>query len=160
MTGILGGIAITSAQLRHILLRTQYAGDYHLMQRYTLDIKTIVECLSDILQKNSCTRHQIRDAGIQRVDVIIWIGSDIHQFALTGLGILTVSDRCDSPLLRCHQLDSIGIGKGNGVVGHGTDAVRTTVMIQRRRYDGFGYFLEDDAWFGYRRPYPPNDGEQ
>lgn len=124
MAGILRGIAVAPAQLNDILLRAQHAGDNHLMQRHTLDIERVVERLADILEQNGCSRHQIRNAGIQRIDVIIRIGANIDQFTLAHLGILAVLDGRYAPLLGSSQLYTVGVGKGFGIAGDTEDAVR------------------------------------
>ena len=123
VTGVLGGITITTAQFGDILLRTEYTGHNQLMHGDTLDIKAVEEGLSDILQQHSGTRHQIRDAGVKRVDVVIGIRPHIDQFALTRLSILTVLDRRDAPLLGSHQLHGIRIGKSLSIAGNRQDAM-------------------------------------
>jgi hypothetical protein len=69
-------------------------------------------------------RHEVRDAGIELVDVIVWIRTHIHQLALTSLGILTVLHRRYSPLLSCGELYSIGIRKTLLIRSHRTDLMR------------------------------------
>jgi hypothetical protein len=53
------------------------------VQGQSLHIQTVKERLTDILQEDSSMRHEIRDAGIEFVDVIIGIGVDIYQFTLS-----------------------------------------------------------------------------
>ncbi len=120
VTGVLGGIAVTAAQFGDILLRTEHTGHNDLMHGDALDIQTVEERLTDILQQHGGTRHQVGNAGVKRVDMEIGIGAHIDQFALTRLGILTVLDRRDAPLLGSHQLYGIGIGKRLGIAGDGS----------------------------------------
>ena len=134
MAGILGGIAVASAQLHHIFLRTEHARDNHLVQRNALDIKAVEEGLTDILQEHGGARHQVWYAGIQRIDVIIRIGTDIHQFAFARFGILAVTYRRDAPLLCCGELDGISIGKSFRITGYGTDAM--VFLGGRRNVEG------------------------
>jgi hypothetical protein len=71
------------------------------MEGYALHIQTIEESLTDILQEHRSARHQIRDAGVQRIDVIIGIGPDINEFSLARLGIFAVTYRRYAPLMGC-----------------------------------------------------------
>jgi hypothetical protein len=130
------------------------------MKGHSLDIETVEERLTDIMQKNGSTGHQIRDAGIKWINVIIRTGGDIHQLALAGFCILTVTYGRHSPMLRGHQLDGIGIRESYCITRHRTDAMRALGIIGRYVYDGFSYLLEHDAGFCYRRPYPPHDSQQ
>ena len=71
MARVLSGIAVATTQFYHIFLRTEHTGNYQLMEGHTLHVKTIVEGLSDVLQQDGCMGHQIRNAGIKRVDMIV-----------------------------------------------------------------------------------------
>ena len=109
MAGLLCSIAITTTQLDHIFLRAKYAGNNQFMHGDTLNIKAVEESLTDILQENSSTRHEIWNAGIERINMEIGIRADINQFTLTGFSILTILNRRYAPLLGSNQLYSIGI---------------------------------------------------
>ena len=104
MTGFFSSITITATQLYHILFGAQYAGNNQSVERDTLYLKTIEKSTSDILQQHSCSGHQIRNAGVKRVDVIIGISTYINQLALTGFGILTVLNRRNTPTLGSRNL--------------------------------------------------------
>ena len=120
MAGLLCSIAITTTQLDHIFLRAEYAGNNQFMHGDTLNIKAVEKCLTDILQENSSTRHEIWNAGIERIDMEIGVRADINQFTLTGLGILTILNRRYAPLLGSNQLNGIGIRECFSIAGNGS----------------------------------------
>ena len=123
MAGVLGGITVTATQLCDIVLRTEHAGDNQLVEGHTLHIETVEERLADVLQQDGSSRHEIWDARLERIDMEIRIGTNIDQFALTALCVLTVLDGCDAPLLGSHQLYGIGIRKSGRITGHREDAM-------------------------------------
>ena len=136
MTGVLGGIAVTATQLHHIVLRTKHAGDNQLVEGHTLHVETVEERLADVLQQDGSSRHEVWDARIERIDMIIGIGTDIDQFALAALCVFTVLDGSDAPLLGSHQLYGIGIRKGGRITGHREDAMG--LLIVGGGLGGFG----------------------
>ena len=68
---ILSSITVMTAQLGHILLRTEHAGHDETMQGHAFYLQTVKESLTDILQKNSCTWYQIWNTAMQGVYIII-----------------------------------------------------------------------------------------
>lgn len=71
MAAALGGIAITATQFINIFLTTQYAGYNQLIDGYSLDIKTIIESLTYVLQQYCRTRHKIRQGTPEMIYMII-----------------------------------------------------------------------------------------
>lgn len=129
------------------------------MQWHPLHVKTVEEGLSDILKQHSRTRHEIGDARIERIDVIIRIGCHIDQFSLTGLSIGTISHRRDTQLSSRRQLEPVGIRECLLIVGHGAD------FVMRFTIDRFGLSLSNDGdgllnvGNGHLRPYPTHTGQ-
>ena len=118
MARVLGSIAVMSAQLGHIGLGTQHAGNNGAMQGNALYIQAVEECLSYILQQHRRTGHQVRNTRVQLVDMHVRVGTHIHQLAFTLLGILAVLYTLHAPLHRCSQLHRLGIGKTGLKAGH------------------------------------------
>jgi len=127
VAGILRGISVAPTELRHILLRTEHAGNDDLMQGHALDIETVEECLADVLQQHGGTGHEVGNARIERIDVVIGIRTNIDQFAFARLGILTVLHGRDAPAVGGGELETIGVGEGHGVVGDGTNLMIFTI---------------------------------
>ena len=74
--------------------------------------------------------------------MLIGIGTDVNEFALTGLCISAVLHRRDTPPIGCHQLDGIGIRKsrriiGNGAYPVGTGLLRGALGLRLQALDGF-----------------------
>ena len=123
MAGVLCGIAVTTTELGHIVLRTQYTGDDDLMEGYALHIEAVEEGLTYILQQHGSMGHEIGNARIEGIDVVIGIGTHIDQLTFPRLCILTILDGCHSPAVGSSQLKAVSIGKSLGVTGNGADAV-------------------------------------
>ena len=85
MAGVLRGIAVAPAELHHILLSAEDAGDDDLMQGHTLDVEAIEEGLADVLEQDGSTRHEIGNARIERIDVEIGVRPNIDEFTLARL---------------------------------------------------------------------------
>ena len=64
-------IAITATQFINIFLTTQYAGYNQLIDGYSLDIKTIIESLTYVLQQYCRKRHKIRQGTPEMIYMII-----------------------------------------------------------------------------------------
>ena len=160
MTGILRSITITPTEFHHILLRAEHAGNNDLMQRHTLYVETIEECLPNILQQYGCTRHEIGYARIKRINVVIRVGSHINEFAFALLSISTVLNRRDAPTIGGSQLQAIGIWKGFMVIGHGMNLVIRRFPLSggqfrlRRRRNGRRARMV--TGFGHLRKGPPD----
>ena len=78
MATLLSSIGIMTLQLSHILHRTQHTGDNELVERQSLGIKTVVECLADVLQHQSGSWYEVRNRAGQAVDMPVRTLSDIH----------------------------------------------------------------------------------
>ena len=128
MAGVLRGIAVAPTELRHVLLGTEHAGDDDLMEGHALDVETVEESLSDVLQQDGGTGYEIGNARIERIDVVIGIRTDIDQFAFARLGILAIRHGCDAPSVGSRQLEAVSVGKGHSVVGHGTNLMIFTIF--------------------------------
>ena len=118
MTGVFCGVTIAPTEFDYIFLRTEYTGDDDLMKGQSLDVKAIEESLTDILKEYCSTWHQIRDAGVQGINMVIGIGTDIHEFAFARLCVFAVLDGGYAPFLSGRELDSVGIGEGLGIAGY------------------------------------------
>ena len=90
MARILGSIAVSGSQFRHIILCTQDTGNDDLMQRNALDLQRIKIRPTDILQQYRSPRHQIRNTVVQLIHIKERIAAHIHQFTLAMLSLLTV----------------------------------------------------------------------
>lgn len=119
MARLLGGIAVTTAKLHYILLRTKHAGDNQFVERNALHIETIEEGLTDVLQQYGSTRHEVRDARIEGINMVIGIGTNVHELTLAHLGILAILDRTNAPLLGSNELYGIGIWERSGITRYG-----------------------------------------
>ncbi len=71
MTRVLCGITVVMTQFVDILLRAEHTGDDKLMKRNALDLQTVIVSPSDIVEENGCTGHEIRDAAVHLVDMVI-----------------------------------------------------------------------------------------
>lgn len=140
VAGVLRGIAVMPTELYHIVPGTQDTGDYQLVQRNALGIETVEKGLPDVLQEHCGTRHKIRYGAIHAVNMIVGTDTDVHQFLLPLLGILTVLDRAHSPTGSGRQLDTVGIGETGLVVVDTTDR-----MVPLLR----GFFLTDGQRCGF-----------
>ena len=93
------------------------------MEGHALDVETVEESLSDVLEQDGGTGHEIGNARIERIDVVIGIRTDVNQFTFARLGILTVRHGRDAPAVGGGELEAVGVGEGHGVVGDGTNLV-------------------------------------
>ena len=133
------------------------------MQGHALDIEAVEKCLTDVLQQDGGSRHEIGDARIERINMIIWIGTHIDQFPLARLGIGTIPYRRDTPLVGSRQLQAVGIGESLLVIGYGIDSMLDLRTANDMRFrlrlcgdDGDGRGARNsDLW-----PYTPHDGEE
>ena len=57
VTGTFGSILVVTLQTRNIILGAQNAGDDELLEGNSLDIKTVLESLTDVLQQQGSTGH-------------------------------------------------------------------------------------------------------
>ena len=78
VAGVLRGISVAGAELRHIVLGTQDAGYDNLMQGDSLDLQRVEIGSSDVLQEHRGTRHQVRDAIIELIHIEEWVAAHIH----------------------------------------------------------------------------------
>ena len=118
-----GGIGVVALQLGDVVDGAQHAGDNQLVERYALIIQAVVECLSDVLQQDGSTRHQIGYGVGEAVDMIVRTLADIHQFLHAMFGILTILHGTNAPLFGSHNLYALAVGECRLIVSHRTDAV-------------------------------------
>ena len=160
MTRILRSITITPTELHDILLGAEHAGDDDLMQGHTLHVETIEERLPNILQQHGCTRYEIGNARIKRIDVVIRVGSHINKFTFAHLSISTVLNRRDAPTIGGRQLQAIGIRKGFMVIRHGTNLVTQRFPLGNGQFGlphrRNGRRARMNTGFGHLRKGPPD----
>ena len=118
-----GGVRIMALQLGYVVHGAQHAGNDELVERYAFIIQAVVECLSDVLQQDGSTRHQIGNGVGEAVDMIVRTLADIHQFLHAMFGILTILHGTYAPLLGSDNLHALAVGECRLVVGHRADAV-------------------------------------
>ena len=156
MAGVLGGIAVAPAELHHIVLRAQHARDDEFMEGHTFHVEAVEERLTDILQKHGGPGHQIRNAGVERIDVIIRIGTHIDELTLARLGIGAILYRRDAPPIGCHQLNGIRIGESRRITGNGAYPVASGLLrgalgLRLKALDGFPGAIRAAIGLGDRR---------
>ena len=87
MARVFGGISVMTTKLGHVSLATQYRCNDNLMERNALNLKTVKERMTYILQKFGSSRYKVRNAAVQLVDMIKRIAADIHKFRLALLSV-------------------------------------------------------------------------
>ena len=123
MARVVRSIAVVTLQTSHVVLGAQDAGNDELVQGHALHVEAVEESLSDVLQQQGSTRHEVRNGTVELIDMIVGTLANIHQFLLAGFGILTVLDRLDTPLVSCHYLHALTVREGRLVVGNRENAV-------------------------------------
>ena len=129
MARLLGGIAVTTAKLHYILLRTKHAGDNELMERDMLDIQTVEELPTDVVEQYCGPRHKIRDAPFQRVDMVIRTCTDIDQLRLALLRFLPVAYYRNAILLGIGKLYVVGVGERLAVAEHANNGMLRSWLV-------------------------------
>ena len=126
VAGAVGGVLVVALQTGDVVHRAQHAGDDKLIEGHSLDIEAIVEGLSDVLEQDGGTRHEVRNAAGEAVNVVVRTLADIDQFLLTMLSIGTVLDRLDAPMLGSHNLYGLTVWERRLVVRDGADGMKPT----------------------------------
>ena len=134
MARILGSIAVSGSQFRHIILCTQDTGNDNLMQRNALDLQRIKIRPTDILQQYRSPRHQIRNTVVQLIHIKERIAAHIHQFTLAMLSLLTVLNRSHAMLAGSHNLYILLIREGISEVRHRENAMLHLLAILIEKY--------------------------
>lgn len=150
VAGVLGGVTITPTQAGYVLLGTQDAGDNDAMQGKALEIEAVLKGSANIVEQNAGTGHEIRDGGIQRIDMVVRTGTDIDKFLHALFSILTVPNGSDAPLVSDGQLLVIAVRELHMIARHTIDAVRGLPYDHRRGYDR-RHFLSYGIPLGGRR---------
>ena len=120
---VVRSIAVVALQTGYVFLGAQHAGDDELVQGHTLHVEAVVERLTDVLQQDGSTRHEVGNGAVELVDMVVGTLADIHQFLLAGLGILAVLHRTHAPLVGSDNLHALAVRKCHLVVGDRENAV-------------------------------------
>ncbi len=136
MTRILGSIAVSGTQFRHIILGTQNARHDNLMQRNALDLQRIEISPADILEQHRGARHQVRNTVVQFVDIKERIAAHIHQLALAVLRLKTVLYRFHTMLSSRQNLHILLVRESIAEMRHREDAMLHLLAI----------LIEEDRW--------------
>ena len=131
----LGSILVMALQTGNIVLGAQHTGNDELLKGDTLDIKAIVESLTDVLQQQSSTRHQIGNATTETIDMPIGTLTNVDKFLFALLGILTILDRTDTPALCSYNLYTLAVRECLLVIGHREYAMRNCGLNDRHLID-------------------------
>ena len=134
MARILGSIAVSGSQFRHIILCTQDTGNDDLMQRNALDLQRIKIRPTDILQQYRSPRHQIRNTVVQLIHIKERIAAHIHQFTLAMLSLLTVLNRSHAMLAGSYNLYILLIREGISEMRHRENAMLHLLAILIEKY--------------------------
>ena len=129
MTRILGSIAVSGTQFRHIILGTQNARHDNLMQRNALNLQRIEIGTADILEQHRGTRHQVRNTVVQLVDIKERIAAHIHQLALAVLRLQTVLYRFHTMLSSRQNLHILLVGESIAEMRYREDAMLHLLAI-------------------------------
>ena len=128
VAGAVGGVLVVALQTGDVVHRAQHAGDDKLIEGHSLDIKAIVESLSDVLEQDGGTWHEVRNAAGEAVNVVVRTLADIDQFLLTVFGISTVLYWPDAPMLGSHYLYGLTVRERRLVVRDGADGMEPRGM--------------------------------
>ena len=156
MTALLGGIAVDTAQADNIFFRAKNTRNNNRMKGNLLDCQRIQEPTSDVLQKLTRTRDQIRNAathgGVYR---IIRIEAYVEQVAFPMFCFLTVSHGADAICESGREVHFLQVGKTITVGVHATNTmlvaeIKDGLLNHRGRHNNFlSGFLHDFTFLLY-----------
>ena len=132
MARVFGGISVMTTKLGHVSLATQYRCNDNLMERNALNLKTVKERMTYVLQKFGSSRYKVRNAAVQLVDMIERIAADIHKFRLAFLCVGTINNSLNAMLVGSKQLYVILIRKGITKMRNTINAVlhQRTILVE------------------------------
>ena len=99
------------------------------MQRNALDLQRIEIGTTNILEQHRGTRHQVRNAVVQLVDIKERIAAHIHQLALAVLRLQTVLHRFHAVLCSRQNLHILLVGESIAEMRHREDAMLHLLAI-------------------------------
>ena len=99
------------------------------MQRNALDLQRIEIGAANILEQHRGTRHQVRNAVVQLVDIKERIAAHIHQLALAVLRLQTVLHRFHAVLSSRQNLHILLVGESIAEMRHREDAMLHLLAI-------------------------------
>ena len=99
------------------------------MQRNALDLQRIKIGTADILEQHRGTRHQVRNAVVQLVDIKERIAAHIHQLTLAVLRLQTVLYRFHAVLSSRQNLHILLVGESIAEMRHREDTMLHLLAI-------------------------------
>lgn len=132
MARVFGGISVMTTKLGHVSLATQYRCNDNLMERNALNLKTVKERMTYVLQKFGSSRYKVRNAAVQLVNMIKRIAADIHKFRLALLSVGTIDNSFYAMLVGSKKLYVILVRKGITKMRNAINAVlhQQTILVE------------------------------